>query len=194
MGEPTSISPDKPEQSAEELYWADTYTWAMQQADALRRRDFSEVDWDNVIEEIEDLGRSELRSWKSHCANLIRHMLKLEYWQSWDIETGQSWIRTITNAREQMRDTLDENPGLQSKRQEMLEQAWKTGRRNVASDLAGLQAGSQVSRDYKNAWREWERKLPNHCPYELAAIEDPAWWPEAVQHKLERGGRETDRD
>lgn len=194
MGEGASISPDKPEQSAEELYWADTYTWAMQQADALRRRDFSEVDWDNVIEEIEDLGRRELRSWKGHCANLIRHMLKLEYWQSWNIETGQSWIRTIANAREQMRDTLDENPGIQSKRQEMLEQAWKTCRHNVASDLAGLQAGSQVSRDYKKAWREWERKLPNHCPYELAAIEDPAWWPEAVQHKLEQGGRETDRD
>ena len=192
MGEPTSISPDKPEQSSEELYWADTYTWAMQQADALRRRDFSSVDWDNVIEEIEDMGKSELRRWKSHCASLIRHMLKLEYWPSWDVKTGQAWIRTISNAREQMRDTLDESPGLQSKKQEMLGQAWKTGRRNVARDLAELQTGSQIGRGHKHAWREWERKLPNHCPYELAAIEDPGWWPEGVQCRLERALLETD--
>ncbi len=36
------------------LYDRDFYTWAIHQADALKRRDFNAVDWENVIEEIED--------------------------------------------------------------------------------------------------------------------------------------------
>ena len=39
-----------------DLYERDFYSWSMQQADALKRRDFNAVDWDNVIEEIADLG------------------------------------------------------------------------------------------------------------------------------------------
>jgi Domain of unknown function DUF29 len=31
--------------------------WAEQQADVLRRRAANEVDWDNIAEEIEDLGK-----------------------------------------------------------------------------------------------------------------------------------------
>ena len=71
-------------QALAELYTRDFYSWAMQQADALRRRDYAAVDWENVIEEIEDVGRSERRTWTSHCAVLVEHVLKLEHWKSED--------------------------------------------------------------------------------------------------------------
>ena len=38
------------------LYDADPWSWSQQQAEALRRRDLGAIDWDNVIEEIEDVG------------------------------------------------------------------------------------------------------------------------------------------
>ena len=38
-----------------DLYYRDYYTWTRQQADALRRRDFEAVDWENITEEIEAL-------------------------------------------------------------------------------------------------------------------------------------------
>ena len=56
MGRPAKTSDAQPlsEPRVNELYWRDSYSWALEQADALRRRDFDAVDWENVIEEIED--------------------------------------------------------------------------------------------------------------------------------------------
>lgn len=184
MAEAASISREERGQSLNELYWTDCYTWAMQQADALRRRDFAAVDWDNVIEEIEDVGRSERRSWTSHCATLVSHMLKLEHWRSQDPEVGQTWIDTILAARRHMHDTLDDNPGLRSQQEEMLRTAWKRGRRDAKADMAEYQTAAREGPKYKKALRDWERALPDSCPYALVAIEDPEWWPDNVRHKL----------
>lgn len=37
------------------LYERDPYTWALEQARALRERRAAAVDWDNLAEEVEDL-------------------------------------------------------------------------------------------------------------------------------------------
>ncbi len=67
------------------LYERDALAWAEQQAALLRRLAAGEgvneaVDWPNVIEEVEDVGRSELRA----CGSLLRqamvHLLKLHAW------------------------------------------------------------------------------------------------------------------
>lgn len=184
MAEAASISREERSRSLNELYWTDCYTWAMQQADALRRRDFAAVDWDNVIEEIEGVARSERRSWTSHCATLVGHMLKLEHWRIQNPEVGQTWINTILAARRHMRDTLDDNPGLRSQQEEMLRTAWKRARRDAKADLAEYQTAAREGPEYKEALRDWERDLPDSCPYGLAAIEDPEWWPNNVRHKL----------
>jgi len=50
-----------------DLYDLDFVQWSSSQADALRRRAGNEIDWENVAEEIESLGRSDRlasrRSW-----------------------------------------------------------------------------------------------------------------------------------
>ena len=51
------------ETRAQRLYRADAGTWSREQADALRRRDFGAVDWDSVIEEIEDAGNRHSDVW-----------------------------------------------------------------------------------------------------------------------------------
>ena len=61
------------------LYDEDTWTWAREQAAALRRRDGEAIDWENVIEEIECMGRSEEHAWTSLCTNVISHLLKIEH-------------------------------------------------------------------------------------------------------------------
>jgi hypothetical protein len=45
--------------SSSELYGRDYYAWIQHQVQALRRRRIEDIDWENVAEEIEDLGRSE---------------------------------------------------------------------------------------------------------------------------------------
>jgi hypothetical protein len=51
---------------SEDLYDEDILLWSEQRADALRRQALNEIDWENVAEEIVDVGRRELRAAASH--------------------------------------------------------------------------------------------------------------------------------
>ena len=67
------------------LYERDILTWSERQADLLRRLAAGErlneaVDWPNVIEEVQDVGRSALRSCRSLLRNALVHLLKLHAW------------------------------------------------------------------------------------------------------------------
>jgi hypothetical protein len=69
-----------------DLYDEDIVTWSEQQAELLRRRSANALDWDNLAEEIEDVGRSQLRAVESHLIQALLHDLKIEAWpQSRDV-------------------------------------------------------------------------------------------------------------
>src|SRR5215472_2868042 len=67
-------------------YDTDILIWSEHQAELLRRHARGErandgaIDWPNIIEEIEDVGRSELRSVESLLIQALVHMLKAEAW------------------------------------------------------------------------------------------------------------------
>ena len=65
----------------DDLYWHDTLLWSERQADLLRRLAAGErgndVDWEHVIEEIEDVGKTELRACTSLLRRAIEHLLQL---------------------------------------------------------------------------------------------------------------------
>lgn len=62
------------------LYDADILLWAESQAALLRRRAANALDWDNLAEEIEDVGLSQLRAVESHLIPALLHDLKAEAW------------------------------------------------------------------------------------------------------------------
>lgn len=62
------------------LYDADIVLWSEQQAELLRRRAANALDWENLAEEIADVGRSELHSVISHLRLALLHDLKAEAW------------------------------------------------------------------------------------------------------------------
>jgi hypothetical protein len=67
-----------------DLYDRDILIWAEQQADLLRRLERGErvngVDWVHVVEEIEDVGLSELNAVQSHLRLMLVHLLKVRGW------------------------------------------------------------------------------------------------------------------
>ncbi len=69
-----------------DLYDTDILLWSERQAELLRRRVAGELsndhdlDWPNIAEEIEDLGRSQLHSVELLLVQALRHMLKAEAW------------------------------------------------------------------------------------------------------------------
>ena len=67
------------------LYEHDALAWAERQAALLRRLALGEgvnaaVDWPHVIEEVQDVGLSELRSCQSLLLQAMTHLLKLHAW------------------------------------------------------------------------------------------------------------------
>jgi hypothetical protein len=62
------------------LYDADIFLWSEQQAELLRRRAANALDWDNLVEEIEAVGRNELHAVMSHIVLALLHDLKAEAW------------------------------------------------------------------------------------------------------------------
>jgi uncharacterized protein DUF29 len=87
-------------------YEADILTWSDCQADLLRRVGAGEkvndqVDWENVAEEIEDVGRSQLHSVESLLVHALRHMLKAEAWPL--CRDAPSWRADAIDFRRQAR-------------------------------------------------------------------------------------------
>ncbi len=93
-----------------DLYEGDILLWSERQADLLRRRaagelvNETELDWPNIAEEIEDVGRTELRSCRSLLRQALRHMLKAEAWPL--SRDAPAWRADAIDFRRQARDAF----------------------------------------------------------------------------------------
>ena len=87
-----------------ELYEQDLYAWSQVQADLLRRRRFSELDLEHVVEEIEDVGGSLYREVRSRIRTIMEHLLKLEHSAATEPRAG--WERTIRRERADLAEDL----------------------------------------------------------------------------------------
>jgi hypothetical protein len=94
------------------LYETDYNQWVNETVQQLRERQFDGVDWDNLIEEIEDMGKSQKRSLESFLTRLVEHLLKLSYWESEKERNGNHWKSEIVNFRYQVHKRLKESPSL----------------------------------------------------------------------------------
>lgn len=96
-------------------YDTDFLTWTEQQADLLRRMAAGErvnhqVDWGNIAEEIESLGRSDRRELRSRIRSILLHLMKLQ--ASSAAEPRAGWRRSILHQRIGIRTLLEDSPSL----------------------------------------------------------------------------------
>ena len=94
MARPKKISLAKSEKEVN--YEIDFFNWTFHQAKLLKKRAFSELDIENLIEEIESLGRSDRRALRSQVVRLLMHMLKQSY-QPEGQGNSRSWAGSISN-------------------------------------------------------------------------------------------------
>lgn len=140
------------------LYDTDTYTWAMRQADALRRRSANEIDWENVAEEIESVGKTEARELRSRYALVLLHLLN---WLFQPEKRSASWEITTKLQRALAAEHLADNPGLKPRQGELLGKAYVEARANAA-----LETGLPLE------------AFPETNPFTLAQAMNPDFWPE----------------
>jgi hypothetical protein len=81
----------------DDLYDRDALAWSRRQATLLRRvargERVNDVDWDHVVEEIEDVGISELNAVRSYLRQMLAHLLKLYGWP--DSDSGGHWRNEV---------------------------------------------------------------------------------------------------
>ena len=84
------------EANRQSLYETDYLKWIDTTIEKLRLQDYSNIDWENLIEEIEDMGRSERKSLKSNLIVVLTHLLKWQYQP--EFRSG-SWKGSIVEHR-----------------------------------------------------------------------------------------------
>lgn len=139
-------------------YEQDFYGWTQEQAGLLRAGRLTDLDVDNILEEIEAMGRSERRELQSRLTVLLVHLLK---WQYQPARRGTSWELTIKTQRIDYMDVMKDNPGLKPKLSEIFQAAYDLARLKAAKE-SGLQLVV----------------FPESCPWTYAQVIDLAFIPD----------------
>jgi Domain of unknown function DUF29 len=140
------------------LYDRDFVGWTEQMVAALRQRDWAALDVENLIEEVEALGKSDRRAIKSRLEVVLMHLLK---WQFQPKARCRSWQATILEQRLRIADILEDSPSLKKYLPTVLEAAYASVRQ-----LASIETGLAVER------------FPVDCEYSIGQILDGEYLPE----------------
>lgn len=157
------------------LYKTDFYQWVQKQKQLLINRQFDQLDLENLIEEVEDMGKSEPRSLRSHLVTLLLHLLKYQY-QTYQLEDRwvaemvvHTWYPSIDNPRREIREVLQESPSLRSTTSELMSNAYKQ---------AKIDAIKQMNRYIKQKSRKLNASsFPDVCPWTFEQIMEDDWLP-----------------
>jgi hypothetical protein len=147
------------------LYDRNHTEWAHQNAILLKARRFAELDIPHLLEELEDIGKSDHRELASRLRILLAHLLKWQFqyqqlsdkWREFD---GRSWRATIIEQRTSINILLRKKPGLKSVVVEIINNAYPE-----AVELATNETGLSID------------TFPKICPYTQEQILDKEFYP-----------------
>jgi hypothetical protein len=139
------------------LYGEDFFEWTRRNAELLRAGQLAQADIEHIAEEIEDMGKRDLRGLNSRMRVLLIHLLK---WQLQSEKKSRSWNDTIVSQRIEIADDLKQSPSLRGRLQtELSDNYAKAVQRSIA------QTGLPPSR------------FPAECPFTVEQILDPEFLP-----------------
>ena len=140
-----------------QLYDVDDDQWLEQTINLLKNHQFQQLDLDNLIEELEDLGREKKNAVASLLEQIIRHLLLLQYWTTEAEYNAVHWQEEIYNFRTQLRRTITTN----------LRKYLKDELTSIYQDALGfvkIKTTNLVT-------------FPTECPYSQEQLLDRSWLP-----------------
>ena len=146
---------------ANDLYEADFYAWTQQQAQLLRERRWDDLDLENLVDEVESVGRSDKRQIESRLEILLAHLLK---WRFQPGGRGAGWTGTIFEQRRRLIGLLEESPSLRAFEQKEVFDSYPAARL-----LAAKETGIALS------------VFPERCPFTPEQMLDLEYYPQDRQ-------------
>jgi hypothetical protein len=140
-----------------QLYDTEYDQWLDKMIDLLKNRHLNQLDYENLVEELETLGRNEKSAVKSLILQIIIHLLLYQFWQSERERNANHWAAEIITFRVQLKDRLTTN--LQN---------------YLADELSSIYENARLIAQKKTNLRS----LPQNCPYSLEQLLDKQWFPE----------------
>ncbi|MEH2164174.1 MAG: DUF29 domain-containing protein [Nostoc sp.] len=138
------------------LYESNYLQWLEETIKCLKAGKLVEVDYENLIEELEDLAKNEKRRVRSLFEQIIRHLLLYQYWDLEKPRNDNHWVAEIISFRNQLNEDLSANL-----------------RNHLEENLSIIYSNAL---DYVKAKTKLNN-LPELCPYTLDKIFDKNWLP-----------------
>ncbi len=138
-----------------ELYHKDFPLWAEINYELLKEKAYELVDWENLLEEIWDMGRKHLDSGISQLAVILEHLYKWDNFKklAGGETAGRGWIKSMENARSRLRALFKRYPSLRHRLPEEISNAW-------IEAVSSLEIWLR-DKDYDPE----EFHIPEECPY-----------------------------
>ena len=140
-----------------QLYELDDSQWLGETISLLRNHQFSQLDLEHLIEELEDLGKEKKNAVASLLEQVIRHLLLLQYWTKETEYNTINWQEEIYNFRTQLRRKMTAN--LRNYLEEELNYIYED-----ALGFVKIKTANTVI-------------FPSQCPYSLEQLLDRDWLP-----------------
>lgn len=151
--------------SLSEEYEQNFQHWIEQHIALLKSRKFEELDIKHLVEELEDMGKSNLRELESRFIILIAHLLKWQFQFStlsnqWQEFEGKSWRKTIIEQRIQISFLLKKIPSLRAKLKEAVIESYPE-----AVELTVKETQLPI------------HTFPQECPYSVQQLLEDDFYP-----------------
>ncbi len=140
------------------LYEADYVAWVETTLKHLKQENYSRVDWENLLDEIEDMSRRERQALRSNLIVLLMHLLK---WQHQPERRSGSWKGSIIEHRRRVNEAIKRSPSLKPYLEETLISAYDAALEQAVGEIGLL-----------------ENRFSAQCPYEAAQFLERGFLPE----------------
>jgi hypothetical protein len=140
-----------------QLYDIDDAQWLEETVWLLKKHQFQQLDLDNLIEELEDLGREKRNSVASLLEQIIRHLLLLQYWTIEAEYNSVHWQEEIYTFRTQLGRKITAN----------LRHYLEKELNSIYQDALGFVKIKTIN----------SVVFPLDCPYSLEQLLDRSWLP-----------------
>ena len=140
------------------LYELYSYLWIEKTIEVLKTHSLKDLDIENLIEELESLGKRDFNKVRSLLRQIMIHLLLLEYWSEEYDRNYRHWEAEILAFRSDLKDNLTTT--LENRLYERLDDLYDDASKYVLKKTGLV-----------------NRIIPMNCPYSFQQLSDKNWYP-----------------